>query len=160
VKHSVLSFALCLFVLGTAVAQAQEYTVTPTEQPRESHSTTRLEKQHSPSRFLKEHLEQTEASILQALQGANPGSQRAAIQTLRDLEQLFPEYPFATLLTPLEKILKEEESDPIARKLAALALDELHSDAGDAIIREVANASDDKGLQSLCEALLVASGNK
>jgi len=51
--------------------------------------------------------------------------------------------------------LKESTSDPIARRLAALALDELHSDAGDAVIKNVADMSDDIGLQTLCQALLV-----
>jgi hypothetical protein len=72
---------------------------------------------------------------------------------------LFPEYPFSTIITPLETILKESTSDPIARRLAALALDELHSDAGDAIIKNVADMSDDKGLQTLCQALLVKNIN-
>ena len=51
--------------------------------------------------------------------------------------------------------MKDETSDSIARRLAALALDELHSDAGDAVIKDVADKSDDKGLQTLCQALLV-----
>jgi hypothetical protein len=160
VKRIVLSFALALVMLGTAAVQAQEYKLKPTEQPRESKSTTRLEKQHKPSSFLKEHLKQTEESILQSLQTGNVGSQRSAIQTLRDLEQMFPEYPFSALLAPLEKILKDEKADSVSRRLAALALDELHSDAGDAVIQEVAGACDDKGLQTLCQALLVKRSNK
>jgi hypothetical protein len=89
------------------------------------------------------------------LQGDNAGNQRSALQTLRDLEQIFPVYQFSKLLAPLESLLKDEKADPVARRLAALALDELHSDAGDAVIREVAGGSDDRGLQTLCEALLV-----
>jgi hypothetical protein len=104
---------------------------------------------------MKEHLKQTEESILQALQGDNAGNQRSAIQTLRDLEQLFPQYPFSTLLTPLATKLKDEKADPVLRKLAALALDELHSDAGDAVIREVAGASNDKGLQTLLSSMFM-----
>jgi hypothetical protein len=146
-KHHVLSLAAALIVLCT-VSQAQE-----------GKSTTRLEKQHKTIHFLKNHLEQTEANLVSLLQGNSVETQRGAIQTLRDMEQLFPEYPFSTIITPLETILKESTSDPIARKLAALALDELHSDAGDAIIKNVADMSDDIGLQTLCQALLVKNIN-
>ena len=142
-KHVPLVLILALVVLGTSV-QAQE-----------GRSTTRIERQHRKTGFLKKQLKQTEESILQALEGDNAGNQRSALQTLRDLEQLFPEHPFSSLLSPLENLLKDENADPVARKLAALAVDELHSDAGDAVIREVAGGSDDKGLQTLCEALLV-----
>jgi hypothetical protein len=144
-KRVPLVLVLALFVLGTSV-QAQE-----------QRSTTRIEKQHEQTASLKKQLKQTEESVLEALQGDNRGNQRAALQTLRDLEQIFPVYPFSKLLEPLGDLLKDENADPVARKLAALALDELHSDAGDAMIREVAGGSDDEGLQSLCQALLVGS---
>ena len=142
-KRVPLVFAIVLAVLVTS-AEAQV-----------SRSTTRVERQHKHTSTMKKQLKQTEESILEALQGDNSGNQRAALQTLRDLEQLFPQYEFGKLLAPLEATLKNEQADPVVRKLAALALDELHSDAGDAVIQEVANTSDDKGLQSLCEALLV-----
>ena len=147
-KRVPLIFALALAVLFTS-AEAQL-----------SRSTTRVEKQHKHTSSMKKQLKQTEESILEALQGDNPGNQRAALQTLRDLEQLFPQYEFIKLLAPLEATLKNEQADPVVRKLAALALDELHSDAGDAVIQEVAKTSDDKGLQSLCEALLVGGNNE
>ena len=147
-KRLPLVFALVLAVLVTS-AEAQV-----------SRSTTRVERQHKRTSTMKKQLKQTEESILEALQGDNPGNQRAALQTLRDLEQLFPKYEFTKLLAPLEATLKNEQADPVVRKLAALALDELHSDAGDAVIQEVAKTSDDKGLQSLCEALLVGGNNE
>ena len=81
--------------------------------------------------------------------------QAQAVQTFRDLEQMFPKYSFASSLEPLGNKLKDEKADPTVRMLAALALDELHSDAGDAIISEVAGSSTDEGLKSLCSALLV-----
>ena len=142
-KHHVLSLAAALIVLCT-VSQAQE-----------GKSSSRLEKQHKTTHFMKGQLKQTEASLLTSVTGTSVEAQRAAIQTLRDLEQLFPEYPFTSIISPLETILKGETSDPIARRLAALALDELHSDAGDAVIKDVSEKSDDLGLQSLCQALLV-----
>jgi hypothetical protein len=142
-KHPFLSLAVALIVL---------YTMAPAQ---EGKSTTRLEKQHTKTQFIKEHLNQYEENLVTILQGKSVETQRGALQTLRDMEQLFPEYPFAAIISPLETILKDEASDPIARRLAALALDELHSDAGDAVIKDVSDNSDDKGLQTLCQALLV-----
>ncbi len=147
-KQTLLSLTLALIVL---------YTVVPAQ---ESKSTTRFEKQHKPTRFMKERLKQSEASILQALQGKSVNAQQTALQTLRDLERLFPEYPFVSVLIPLETLLKDENADPVARRLAALALDELHSDAGDAVIKAVGNECDDKGLQNLCNALMVKNNLK
>jgi hypothetical protein len=142
-KQTLLSLVAVLIVLFATVPA------------QEGKSTTRLQKQHKQTHFMKERLKQTEASILVSLRGDVVHSQQTAIQTLRDLEQLFPEYPFSSLIEPLELILRVETSDPIARRLAALALDELHSDAGDAVIKAVADQCDDKGLQTLCQALLV-----
>jgi len=129
--------------------------VCTTLQAQVNKSTTRLEKQHGPSIFLENHLKQTEESLLPALRGDFEGSQQMSIQLFRQLEQLFPQYPFAAAIPTLGKVLKDEKSDPVARRLAALALDDLHSDAGDAIIKDVASNCDDKGLQTLCNALLV-----
>jgi hypothetical protein len=143
VKQTLLSLAVVIVMLATTV-KAQE-----------GKSTTRFQKQHKQTHFMKDRLKQTEASILVSLKGDNVRAQQTAIQTLRDLEQLFPEYPFSALIEPLETILRTEASDPIGRRLAALALDELHSDAGDAVIQAVAEKCDDKGLQTLCQALLV-----
>lgn len=142
-KHALLSLAV-IFVLLYTIAPAQE-----------GNSTTRVEKQHKITKFLKEHVKQSEASLLIMIQGTSVVPQRAALQVLREMEQLFPEYPFEASIVPLETILKREASDPVARKLVALALDQLHSEAGDAVIRDVANKSGDKGLQTLCQALLV-----
>jgi len=64
------------------------------------------------------------------------------------------------MLAPVEATMKDEKSDSIVRILAALALDELHSDAADAIIREVAGSTKDNGLQTLCNALRVRSQYK
>ena len=95
-----------------------------------------------------------------ALKSNVVGAQQTGLQTLRELEHVFPAYPFDSLLVPLENVMKNEKSDRVARRLAALALDELHSDAGDAEIQAVADTCDDPGLQSLCQALLVKNVNK
>ena len=126
-------------------------------QAQEGMSTTRIERQHKFTHFQKGQMKQTETSILAAIQSETVGMQQTAIQTLRDLEQLAPTYPFSSLIAPLTEKLKSEQSDRVVRRLAALALDELHSEAGDAAIRDVAEKCDDTGLQTLCKALLIRS---
>jgi hypothetical protein len=105
-------------------------------------------------------LPEYEANLLVSLKSENPVVQAQAIQTIRELEQMFPKYPFAASIGPLSTKVKDENADGVVRRLAALALDELHSDAGDIVIRDVAGSSQDKGLQSLCNALLVRSQYK
>jgi hypothetical protein len=129
-------------------------------QAQESLSTTRIEAQHKSTKSMGQHLEQHEQNLLKMLANENPTIQAQAVQAVRDLEQMFPQYTFKWMLVPLETKLKDETADRIVRRLAALALDELHSDAGDAIIRDVSISSEDKGLQTLCSALLVRSDYK
>ncbi len=138
-----LSLAIALVLLATTM-QAQDST-----------STTRIEAQHSPLSSMGNRLPQHETNLLKMLESENPTIQAQAVQTLRDLEQMFPKYDFKSSLPPLAAKLKDENADAIVRRLAALALDELHSDAGDAIIKSVASSSKDKDLQTLCTALLV-----
>jgi hypothetical protein len=126
---------------------------------QEKISSTRFEKQHKISRFVEKHLPQTEMSLLVSISGKNAPAQQSALQTLRDLERLFPVYTFDSLLVPLEVLLKDTNADILSRTLAALALEDLHSDAGDAIIKDMVNA-DDKELQTLCSALMVKSNLK
>jgi hypothetical protein len=126
---------------------------------QEKISSTRFEKQHKISRFVEIHLPQTEMSLLVSISGKTAPAQQSALQTLRDLERLFPVYPFDSLLVPLEVLLKDTNADILSRTLAALALEDLHSDAGDAIIKDMVNA-DDKELQTLCSALMVKSNLK
>jgi hypothetical protein len=140
---------LAVMIILTAAVQAQEVA-----------STTRIEAQHKPLGSMGKNLAAYEENVLKTLANENPTMQAQALQTLRDLEQMFPKYPFSACLTPLESKLKDEKTDPIVRRLSALALDELHSDAGDAVIAGVAKASDDKGLQLLCSALMVRSQYK
>ncbi len=127
---------------------------------QDSVSTTRIEAQHKETRAMGKHLAQHEESLLKSLESENPVVQAQSVQTIRDLEQMFPKYSFKSSLVPLGTKLKNENADPTVRLLAALALDELHSDAGDATIRDVASTCQDKGLQTLCKALLVRSDYK
>ncbi len=127
---------------------------------QESKSTTRLEAQHKPPSSMAAHVPQYETNLVKMLDNEDVAVQAQAVQTIRDLEQMFPKYAFEKSLAPLEKKLKDEKADGTVRLLAALALDELHSDAGDAVIKSVANSSQDKGLKDLCTALLVRSQYK
>lgn len=120
-------------------------------------STTRIERQHKISHFQGGQMEHSEASILQGLQSDSPRLQQTSIQSLRELMQLAPAYPFSTLTGPLEATLNNEHADRTVRWLSALALDELHSDAGDAAIRAMSANDKDAGLQTLCQALLIRS---
>ncbi len=144
-KRILFASAIALMVCATAV-QAQQ-----------TKSTTRLEAQHKATSSMGKRVAEYETNLLKTLASGNPTVQAQSVQTIRDLEQMFPQYPFEASLAPLEAKLKDENADAIVRRLAALALDELHSDAGDAVISEVANSSQDKGLQTLCNALLVRS---
>jgi chorismate-pyruvate lyase len=124
-------------------------------QAQDSISTTRVELQHEATRSMGKRLAQHEQNLLKSLENENPVVQAQAVQTIRELEQMFPKYPFSASLAPLGAKLKDEKADGVVRRLAALALDEHHSDAGDAIIRDVATSTQDVGLQTLCNALLV-----
>ena len=140
-----LSMTLVLLLSATAV------------QSQDSLSTTRLEAQHESIASKAKRLVQYEENLLKTLESGTPTMQAQAVQTMRELEQMFPKHPFKSLIAPLGAKLKDENADGIVRHLAALALDELHSDAGDAFIKEVATSSQNKSLQTLCSALLVRS---
>jgi len=147
-KRLLFMSAIALIVCATAL-QAQE-----------SVSTTRIQTQHKATSSMGKRLAEYEANLLKTLEVGNPAAQAQSVQAIRELEQMYPNYPFAASLAPLEAKLKDENADRIVRRLAALALDELHSDAGDAVVKDVASTSKDKGLQSLCEALMVRSQGK
>jgi hypothetical protein len=148
-KRTLFASAIALMVCATAV-RAQD-----------NMSTTRLEaQQHTLNSAMGKALPKHEVNLIATLEGENPTMQAQAVQTMRELEQMFPKYSFKSLIAPLGAKLKDEDADPIVRRLAALALDELHSDAGDVAIKDVAGSSKDKGLQTLCNALLVRSQYK
>jgi hypothetical protein len=133
------------------------YEVAPA-QATGSKSTTRLQKQHKlDTDFLRKHMKQTEQSLANVLKDTVVNMQITAVQNIRELEEIFPEYPFTALLKPLQEKLGDENTDPVVRTLVALALDGLHSDAGDAVIQATADSSPDKDLQTLCRALLIKS---
>ena len=147
-KHFLVVMLVAVVLLSTAT-QAQD-----------SPSSMRVTSQHKIPKHMPEQLPQTEQNTVSTLKDGNLSAQCQALQNVRELEQMFPEYPFTKLLAPLEGIVKDEHADNKMRMLAALALDELHSDAGDQIIQQVASAPGDASVQTLCSALLVRSDNK
>jgi hypothetical protein len=117
---------------------------------------TRFAKQHK-SYFLKEHLDKTEKMLLQSLQSTDANMVSSSIQTIRELEQVFPDEAFSSFIEPLSKIVQNDNYDTHARILSALALDELHSDKGDASIYATAKYSSNQSVRDICSALAIES---
>lgn len=117
---------------------------------------TRFSEQHN-SYFVKEHLDQSVKMILEALQNQNPAYVSSAVQTIREIEQVFPDEPFTSFVSPLSNILKNENSETSTRVLSAIALDELHSNAGDKAIYEVAKNTPNETVKNICTALAIES---
>jgi len=115
---------------------------------------TRLEKQHNV-KFIKSDLQKTEEMILTSLQSDNVGVLASSAQTIRELQELFPDKPFSSLIDPLIKIIQDEEGDTHVRILSALALDGLHSEKGDEAIFEVSKNTKDKSVKDALTALSV-----
>jgi hypothetical protein len=66
--------------------------------------------QETTSRYVKQHLKGTEESIVKALNNESPAIQASAAQTLRQLEWMFPEELFSSLLEPLMRIVQDRKS--------------------------------------------------
>jgi hypothetical protein len=101
-------------------------------------------------RFTEERLDQTERSLVAALESSSPDMQATASQTIRDLKAMFPDRSFSRLVIPLMRIVKNETAQSCNRTLAALALHALHSDMGDFAISQEAKFSDCKRMRHLC----------
>ncbi len=113
---------------------------------------TRFAGQHDSER-VKKHLETTEKMLLQHLKDNNTSSELSAVQTIRELEQIFPTNSFSSFIVPLSDIVKNEDLDTQLRILSAIALDELHSDKGDVVIYEAAKNSTNESVRNLCRAI-------
>ncbi|MCW8814318.1 MAG: hypothetical protein OQK65_12370, partial [Chlorobium sp.] len=81
----------------------------------------------------------------------------SSVQTIRELEQVFPDEAFTSFIDPLSNIVRNENFETHARILSALALDELHSDKGDASIYDVARNSSNQSVKDICSALAIES---
>lgn len=139
-----LMISFSIFVFTSSFAQEQ---------------TTRYLKQHK-SHFLKEHLNQTEKMLVQALQSNSVDMSSSAAQTIRELEQIFPSELFSSFIEPLSNIIQNEKADTQLRILSALALDGLHSEKGDKVIYEVAKTTSNESLKNVSEALAIESINE
>jgi uncharacterized membrane-anchored protein YjiN (DUF445 family) len=139
----VIFFSLAIILIFSAANSAQS-------------KPTRFAKQHN-SHFLKEHLDKTEKMLLKSLQSNNANMVSSSVQTIRELEQVFPDEAFSSFINPLSKIVQDENSDTHARILSALALDELHSDFGDKAIYEIAKNSSNQSVKDICSALAIES---
>jgi hypothetical protein len=121
--------------------------------------------QEKPVRFLKQHksaivkdqLETTEGMIGKALGNDSTDMKISAVQTIRELEEIFPTEPFNSFIEPLCSIIRDEKSGTHLRILSALALDELHSDLGDKAIFEVSKNAADESVKNVCIALATES---
>lgn len=80
-------------------------------------------------------LQQTEKSLVIALESDSPGLQATAAQTVRELKVLLPDESFSAFVIPLMRIVKNGDAQVEARILAALALQDLHSHRGDFVIK-------------------------
>lgn len=109
--------------------------------------------QETGSRFRKQHLGKTEVMLAQNLESASADIQITTAQTIRDLEDEFPDESFSRLVNPLITLVKNERANLTARILAALALESLHSDTGDIAIAEMMRYSENAALKELCTAL-------
>lgn len=139
-----------LYVLIVLVSAALLTTVNA-----QDHS-TRLEKQHNV-KFINSNLERTEEMILTSLESGNAGIVASSVQTIRQLQQIYPDKPFSSLIDPLIKIVSDEEGDTHVRILSALALDGLHSKEGDDAIFEVSKITKDQSVKDALKALSVES---
>lgn len=95
--------------------------------------------------------------LVKALEANSVSLNSTASQTIRELEQIFPDEPFEEFIEPLGKIITDEHAETESRILSALALDGLHSDSGDKVIFEVAKTTSNNSIKAICEALAVES---
>ncbi len=104
-------------------------------------------------RFTRATVDQTEESLVMALQSNSLGLQTSAAQTIRDLKSLFPERSFSRFIIPLMRIVKDQDAEACSRVVAALALHELHSARGDFAIQREARFTDCPKMRHICSWL-------
>lgn len=116
-------------------------------------ASTRLQRQHDVSKFMKAHLSSSIEMIARALEDRQFNMRLSALQTTRQLEQLFPEESFSRLVQPLIKIINDNDIETEARVLAAITLDQLHSDEGDEAIFQAAKNCENPTMKNFCRAI-------
>ncbi len=100
--------------------------------------------QNAPGPFTRATVEQTEQSLVKALESNSPGLQLSAAATIRELKALMPDRPFSCFVIPLMRVVKNENGDRDARIVAAIALHELHSGKGDYAIKSMASSTNER----------------
>jgi hypothetical protein len=95
-------------------------------------------------------IEQTEKSLILALESESPGLQTSAALTVRELKTLMPERSFSCFVIPLMRIVKMEEGDRCSRVIAAIALHDLNSAIGDFAISRAAKFSECDRFKRIC----------
>lgn len=115
---------------------------------------SRFQKQHN-TKFNKKNLKGTQEMLIKSLESGNPKMIASAAQTLRELEQIFPNENFDLMLNPLIKIVKDEKGETASRILSLFALESFHSDIGDAAIKDLQNSTSNKTLLEICNAMFI-----
>jgi hypothetical protein len=115
---------------------------------------TRFQKQHN-TKFNKKNLPRTQATLIDIIEVDRSEKAASALQTLRELELIFPDESFDIMLEPLIKIVKNENAEDATRILALFALENLHSDIGDTAIMELKNSTSNKTISEICAAMAV-----
>ena len=105
------------------------------------------------ARFTKATVDQTEKSLVLALESNSVGLRTSAAQTVRDLKVLMPERSFSRLVIPLMRIVKDQDTDGCSRVIAAIALHELRSAVGDFAISREAKFADCPKMRRICNWL-------
>ena len=140
---------ILVFAVAFVASAISAFSQTPAEHPAQAPI------HNAGTRFQKQHLRQTEEMLIKGLKSDDPEIQATSAQTIRDLEQMFPDEAFDALVIPMRRFLKNEANETKSRMLVAVALDALHSDDGDRAIAEIAQTSSDAALQQLCKALSI-----
>jgi len=109
-------------------------------------------------RTVKATLEQSEASLVQALESNSEGLRLSAANTVRQLKERYPERSFSSLVVPLMRIVKDEAAEPSTRVVAAIALHGLHSAIGDFAIARTARFTDSPRVKHVCSWLAYYRG--
>ena len=115
---------------------------------------SRFQKQHN-SKFNKKNLKGTQEMLIRSLESSNPQMIASAAQTVRELQQIFPNENFDLMLDPLTKIVKDENGETSSRILSLFALESFHSDIADAVIKDIQNSSSNMILREISNAMSV-----
>lgn len=106
-----------------------------------------------PGLFRNATIEQTEKSLVQALESGIPGMEVSAALTVWQLKKLMPDRSFSCFIIPLMRVLKREDAGRCSRVVAAIALHELHSARGDYAIAQEGEITGCDRLANTCRWL-------